>query len=90
MLLKDKNIVLGVTGGISAYKSLELTRLLIKKGANIYPVMTKAAMEFITPLSLQTLARRTVLVNLFTPHLISSPRCIGGKGKKEGVILGGR
>lgn len=65
MLLKDKNIILGITGGISAYKALELTRLMIKKGANIWPVMTRASREFITPLSLQTLARNPVLTNLF-------------------------
>jgi len=72
MLLKDKNIILGVTGGISAYKALELTRLLVKKGASVWPVMTRAAREFITPLSLQTLARNPVSVDLFTTHLKSA------------------
>ncbi len=66
MVIKDKNIVLGVTGGIAVYKALELARQLVKEGANIWPIMTKAAAEFITPLSLSTLARNTAYTDLFT------------------------
>lgn len=65
MPLKEKHIILGITGGIAAYKALELTRLLIKKGARVWPVMTRAAREFITPLSLQTMARNPVSIDLF-------------------------
>lgn len=65
MILKDKKIALGVTGAISAYKSLELTRLLIKQEAVVWPVMTRSAKEFITPLSLSTLARNPVSTELF-------------------------
>ncbi|MBI1910722.1 MAG: bifunctional phosphopantothenoylcysteine decarboxylase/phosphopantothenate--cysteine ligase CoaBC [Deltaproteobacteria bacterium] len=64
-MLKDKKIALGVTGAISAYKSLELTRLLIKQEAVVWPVMTRSAKEFITPLSLSTLARNPVSTELF-------------------------
>ena len=64
-ILKNKKITLGVTGAISAYKALELTRLLIKEGADVYPVMTKAATEFITPLSLSTLSKNPVSTALF-------------------------
>lgn len=65
MELKSKNIMLGVTGGIAAYKALELTRLFIRAGATVRPVMTRAAAEFITPLSLSTLARSKVQTDMF-------------------------
>ncbi len=65
MSLKNKRILLGVTGGIAAYKALELTRLFIKAGAEVRPVMTRAAAEFITPLSLSTLARSKVYSTMF-------------------------
>ncbi|MBI5493058.1 MAG: bifunctional phosphopantothenoylcysteine decarboxylase/phosphopantothenate--cysteine ligase CoaBC [Deltaproteobacteria bacterium] len=65
MVLKDKKIVLGVTGAIAAYKALELTRLLVKEEATVWPVMTASAREFITPLSLSTLARNAVSSDLF-------------------------
>jgi phosphopantothenoylcysteine decarboxylase/phosphopantothenate--cysteine ligase len=63
--VKGKNIILGVTGGIAAYKALELTRLLKKAGAEVLPVMTKAATEFITPLSFSTLAGNPVSIGTF-------------------------
>lgn len=65
MVIKDKKIVLGVTGAISAYKALELTRLLVREGSVVWPVMTRAAREFMTPLSLSTLARNPVYTDLF-------------------------
>ncbi len=65
MVLREKKIVLGVTGAISAYKALELTRLLVKAEAAVWPIMTRSAHEFITPLSLSTLARNPVYDNLF-------------------------
>lgn len=65
MVLREKKIVLGVTGAISAYKALELTRLLVKSEATVWPIMTKSAHEFVTPLSLSTLARNPVYENLF-------------------------
>lgn len=65
LILKNKKITLGVTGAISAYKALELTRCLVKEGAEVRPVMTKSASEFITPLSLSTLAKCPVSSGLF-------------------------
>lgn len=65
--LDGKTIVLGVTGGISAYKAAELCRLLVKAGAVVRVVMTRAATEFITPLTLQTLSNHPVALNLFDP-----------------------
>lgn len=60
-MLKNKNIIIGVTAGIAAYKSAFLIRLLVKKGANVKVVMTEAAKEFITPLTLSTLSKNPVL-----------------------------
>ncbi len=64
-MLKDKEIVLCVSGGIAAYKSAELVRLLKKAGASVHVVMTRAAQEFITPLTLQTLSANPVHTELF-------------------------
>jgi len=58
-------VVLGVTGSIAAYKSAELTSLLVKQGHNVFVVMTKDATEFITPLTLQTLSKNPVMTSFF-------------------------
>lgn len=60
-LLKGKHVLVGVTGSIAAYKSLELVRLLIKAGADVKVVMSEAAKKFVTPLSFETLSRHKVL-----------------------------
>ena len=60
-LLESRRILLGVSGSIAAYKSLELLRLFIKAGADVHVVMTEAAKRFITPLSFETLSRNAVL-----------------------------
>ena len=59
-ILKDKNILLGVTAGIAAYKTAHLVRQFIKAGANIKVVMTPASKDFITPLTLSTLSKNPV------------------------------
>jgi len=64
-MLKGKEIVLGVTGGIAAYKAAEFVRLLAKKEANVHVVMTRSAQEFITPLTFQTLSGNAVVTDLF-------------------------
>ena len=65
MRLKNKNIILGITGGIAAYKSAVLCRLLKKEGANVKVVMTPNATEFITPVTMATLSQNTVLIDFF-------------------------
>lgn len=65
MQLKDKNIILGITGGIAAYKSAVLCRLLKKEGANVKVVMTPNATQFITPVTMATLSQNTVLIDFF-------------------------
>ena len=59
-VLSGKNIVLGVTAGIAAYKSAFLVRLLVKSGANVKVVMTPTAKDFVTPLTLSTLSKNEV------------------------------
>ena len=60
-MLKNKKILLGISGSIAAYKIAFLTRLLVKEGAEVQIVMTQAAKEFITPLTLATLSKKPVL-----------------------------
>src|SRR5438132_2850252 len=59
-----KTIVLGVTGSIAAYKSAELASLLIKQGHQVFAVMTHDATEFITPLTLQTLSKKRLVMRI--------------------------
>jgi phosphopantothenoylcysteine decarboxylase/phosphopantothenate--cysteine ligase len=61
MLLKDKNILVGISSSIAIYKSLELIRLYIKQGANVKVIMTKAAEKFITPLTFEAISQNKVL-----------------------------
>ncbi|MDH4268367.1 MAG: bifunctional 4'-phosphopantothenoylcysteine decarboxylase/phosphopantothenoylcysteine synthetase, partial [Deltaproteobacteria bacterium] len=64
-MLKGRKIVLGVTGGIAAYKAAELVRELVKAGAEVHVVMTRNAQAFITPLTFQTLSGNPVTTELF-------------------------
>ncbi len=66
--LSNRQILLGITGGIAAYKSAELVRRLKDHGANVRVVMTAAAMEFITPLTLQALSGNPVHTTLLDPE----------------------
>jgi Phosphopantothenoylcysteine synthetase/decarboxylase len=65
MSLKGKHIVLGITGSIAAYKSAVLTRLLVKKGAEVQIVITPAGKEFITPVTLSALSGKPVISEFF-------------------------
>jgi phosphopantothenoylcysteine decarboxylase/phosphopantothenate--cysteine ligase len=66
--LAGRRIILGVTGGIAAYKTAYLIRLLKKEGADVQVLMTHAACKFITPLTLGTLSEREVLIEIFPPN----------------------
>lgn len=67
-MLKNKHIVLGITGGIAAYKSAMLVRLLVKRGAEVQVVMTPSAKEFITPVTLSALTGKPVVSEFFTAN----------------------
>ncbi|MDH3251160.1 MAG: phosphopantothenoylcysteine decarboxylase, partial [Ignavibacteria bacterium] len=64
-MLAGKHILLGVTGGIAAYKAPWLVRLFTKAGADVRVVMTPAAREFVTPLTLATVSRHRVVIEMF-------------------------
>lgn len=65
MRLKDKNIILGITGSIAAYKAVMLLRLLVKEGASVQVVITPAGKEFITPVTLSALSGKPVISDFF-------------------------
>src|SRR3989338_10115975 len=67
--IKGKIVVLGIGGGIAAYKSCELVRLLVKEGFSVHVVMTAAAKEFVTPLTLQTLSMNPVSTDMWKEAL---------------------
>ena len=64
-MLKNKNIVIGVCGGIACYKTANLISLLKKEGANVNVIMTKNSQQFITPLTLRTLSQNPVVIDMF-------------------------
>ena len=66
-MFKDKIILLGVTGSIAAYKAVELASQLTQAGAKVDVIMTKAATEFVTSLTFQSITHRKVYTNMFTP-----------------------
>lgn len=63
--LKDRTIILGITGSIAAYKAADIVSRLTELGAKVFPVMTKSACEFIQPLTLQVLSRNPVASDLW-------------------------
>lgn len=67
-MLKGKHIILGITGGIAAYKSVSLLRLLVKAGAEVQVVITPAGKEFITPVTLSALSGKPVVSEFFTAN----------------------
>ena len=64
-VLSGKKIVLGISGGIAAYKTASLVRLFIKAGAHVQVIMTPASKDFITPLTLSTLSKRPVFSSFY-------------------------
>ncbi len=76
-MLKGKKIVLGVTGSIAAYKSIYLVRLLVRSGAEVKVIITPAAKDFVSSLTLSTLSRNPVLVDLFDEQSWSNHVMLG-------------
>ena len=71
-IFENKRILLIICGGISAYKSLELIRLLKKNGIRVKTILTKNAKEFVTPLSVSSLSQEKVYDDIFSALNISS------------------
>ena len=79
MKLKDKKIIVGITGGIAAYKACDVISKLRKLGAEIEVIMTENAEEFITPLTVQTVSNNMVYTEMFETalgklNILSSPK----------------
>ncbi|MBQ8002588.1 MAG: bifunctional phosphopantothenoylcysteine decarboxylase/phosphopantothenate--cysteine ligase CoaBC [Clostridia bacterium] len=72
-MLKGKNIVLGVTGGIAAYKACDIASRLVKMGADVHVIMTKSACEFVTPLTFKTLTNNKVYTSVFDENDVGVP-----------------
>ena len=75
--IKNKSLVLGITGGIAAYKAAELVRLLVKANIDVQVVMTQAACQFITPVTMQALSGKPVYIDMWDssisngmPHIL--------------------
>ena len=67
-MLNGKNIVVGITGGIAAYKAADVVSRLKKQGANVYVVMTEHATKFVQPLTFQSLSQNYVVTDMFEDH----------------------
>ena len=67
-MLKGKHIILGISGGIAAYKSVSLLRLFVKAGAEVQVVITPSGKEFITPVTLSALSGKPVISEFFTAN----------------------
>lgn len=76
-MLQGKKILLGISGSIAAYKSILLVRLLVKAGAEVKVVMTPAAKDFVTPLTLSTLSKNPVITELFSEAAWSNHVMLG-------------
>src|SRR5712671_5503340 len=87
MTLKGKRILLGVTGGIAAYKAAELVRLLKKAGADVRVVMTESACRFITPVTLQALSGQTVWTDLWDPRVADNMGHIELSRDRELIVV---
>ena len=85
MLFENNSLVLGVTGSIAAYKSALLTRHLIKEGAEVQVVMSKAATHFITPLTLNTLTGKDVYTEMFADDNAGTRHI--ELGKADGILV---
>lgn len=86
-VIENKNIVLGVSGGIAAYKSAELLRLFIKEGANVRVIMTQNAQSFVGPLTFQALSGQTVCTSLFEESGDASIRHIEWAQNADAVVI---
>ena len=81
MSFSGKRILLGVSGGIAAYKAAELTRRLVAAGAWVKVAMTKSAQEFVTPLTFEALTGQPVAAHLFGPQSRPLTRGSGCRGR---------
>jgi phosphopantothenoylcysteine decarboxylase/phosphopantothenate--cysteine ligase len=86
-MLKDKKIILGITGGIAAYKACEIIRRLKKLGADVVVVMTENAKKFITPLTLETLSENEVVTEMFPERRFVGVRHVDLAGWADLILI---
>jgi phosphopantothenoylcysteine decarboxylase / phosphopantothenate---cysteine ligase len=86
-VIEKKNIILGVSGGIAAYKSVELLRLLVKQGANVRVMMTENAQWFVGPLTFEALSAQPVCTDLFEKNDDASIRHIQWAEAADAVVI---
>lgn len=86
-IIDNKNIVLGVSGGIAAYKSVELLRLFVKEGAKVRVIMTKYAQAFVGALTFKALSGQTVCTDLFEKSDDASIRHIDWAEQADAVVI---
>jgi phosphopantothenoylcysteine decarboxylase / phosphopantothenate---cysteine ligase len=87
MALTGKRILLGITGGIAAYKAAELTRLLVRAGADVRVVLTEAGTRFVTPVSLQALSGQAVWTDLWDPRVADNMGHIQLSRDRELIVV---
>ena len=75
-MLRKRKVLVAVTGGIAAYKSCELVRLLMKSGASVGVIMTEAATRFVSPLTFEALTGRKVTTDMFAFEGADNPECV--------------
>lgn len=86
-MFEGKNIIVGISGGIAAYKSADIVSRLKKRGADVFCVMTDAAKEFITPLTLRTISQNPVFFDMFTEKRLTNVEHIGLADKADLFII---
>jgi phosphopantothenoylcysteine decarboxylase/phosphopantothenate--cysteine ligase len=85
--VKGKRILLGLTGGIAAYKAAELCRLFVKAGADVRVVMTESACRFITPVTMQALSGQTVYTDMWDPRIADNMAHIELSRDREAIVV---
>jgi len=85
--LANKKIVLGISGGIAAYKSAELARALIQEGAQVQVVMTEAAQQFITPITMQALTGKAVFTNQWDDRIANNMAHIELSRQADAILI---
>ena len=87
MSKKDKIVILGVTGSIAAYKSVELARLIVKAGYAVRVVMTAAAGRFVSELTFRTVSQHPVLTDMFAPPVEWAPAHIAWADQADAMLI---
>ncbi|TVO59482.1 bifunctional phosphopantothenoylcysteine decarboxylase/phosphopantothenate--cysteine ligase CoaBC [Denitromonas halophila] len=85
--LKGRKIILGVTGGVAAYKAAELTRLMVKAGASVHVVLSEGGAHFVTPVTFQALSGHPVWTDLWDPRMGNNMAHIDLTRDADGIIV---